>query len=93
MTNPLHPFYTSKSARRQFDTENADWLKPVREAFRAFMFAHEGYTNLQQPGPGLEYTGSHVQSLWECWLAATLHARSASSPQDPTNANTGSLIS
>lgn len=72
--NPLHPIYTSKDARRQFDTEHAAWLKPVREAFHDYMIEHEGYGHLDTPAPGVTYAGAHPQMLWECWLAATLVA-------------------
>ena len=85
MTNPLHPFYTSRAAKRQYEIDNAAWLLPLRDAFHNHMVEHEGYRPMVTPEPGSDYPGSHMQASWECWLAATLHARSASTPQHPAN--------
>jgi len=74
--NPLHPFYTtSKVARKAYEENNAAMLTPLREAFHAYLVTHEGYRTQITPKPGVEYPSSGVQSLWECWLAATLRAR------------------
>lgn len=66
----------TKTERDLFDLANVIWLMSVREAFHTYLVQHEGYDHPPDlPKPGGVYPGSHAQTLWECWLAATLHER------------------
>jgi hypothetical protein len=73
-----HPIEAAKQRRIQYDTDNAAWLLPLREAFHAYLVDAQGYLRQQTPPPGCSYPGSHAQTLWECWLAATLCERARS---------------
>ena len=61
-----------KQRRIQYDTDNAAWLLPLREAFHTYLVDELGYQRPVVPNPGATYPGSHAQMLWECWLAASL---------------------
>lgn len=74
--NTIHPILAAKAARLKYDTDNAAWLLPLREAFHAWLES-QGWAKNDTPKPGATYPGSHTQALWECWLEATLRERSA----------------
>jgi hypothetical protein len=74
----IHPIDAARQSRIQYDTENAHWLLPLREAFHDYLVAKMGYQRPSVPKPGVSYPGSHAQMLWECWLAATIFERGQS---------------
>lgn len=62
--------------RRLQDLANAERDAPIRARFHAWAMT-QGFVDrvLVIPAPGCSYTGSHLQELWEAWLAATLAER------------------
>ncbi len=60
--------------RVQADLLNAERDAPIRARFHALLVA-EGFREHVTPNPGDSYPGSHVQTLWEFFLAATLMER------------------
>lgn len=65
-----------KERRVLEDTRNLARDQPIREVFHSWATT-QGFADrvLVTPAPGCSYTGSHLQELWETWLAATLAER------------------
>jgi hypothetical protein len=63
-----------KQKRIEADLANAARDAPIRAVFHAWLES-EGFAPQATPAPGSSYMGSHLQTLWECWLAATLNER------------------
>ena len=63
-----------KLQRIEADLANAERDAPIRARFHAWLEA-EGFHPHTSPPPGGSYSGSHAQTLWECYLAATLEER------------------
>ena len=61
-------------ARIAADLANADRDAPIRQRFHAWLES-EGFGPQVTPKPGSTYPGAHTQTLWECYLAATLAER------------------
>lgn len=53
---------------------NAERDSPIRERFHAWL-EKSGYRPMPIPDPGRSYSGSHIQTLWEAYLDATLQER------------------
>jgi hypothetical protein len=69
-------------ARRvQADLLNAGRDAPIRARFHALL-VKEGFREHVTPSPGASYPGSHAQTLWEFFLAATLMERESSNPRE-----------
>lgn len=58
------------------DMLNAERDAPIRERFHKYLES-EGFAPQATPAPGRCYSGSSAQTLWECYLAATLAERGA----------------
>lgn len=54
---------------------NAERDAPIRVRFHAWM-ERSGYAPKPIPEPGRSYSGSHMETLWEAYLDATLQERS-----------------
>lgn len=54
---------------------NAERDAPIRVRFHAWL-ERSGYRTMPIPESGRSYSGSHVQTLWEAYLDATLQERS-----------------
>lgn len=82
MTHNLNDLRTAASVlRRQrhaeavaLDIANAERDAPIRELFHALLVT-KGFHKHTTPAPGAGYPGSHVQTLWEFFLVATLAER------------------
>jgi acetoin utilization deacetylase AcuC-like enzyme len=62
-------------ARGEGSTANEpDRTEVIRARFHKWLEAN-GFAEQVTPKPGKSYKGSHVQTLWECWLAATQQER------------------
>ena len=66
-----------KLARIAADLANADRDTPIRARFNDWLEG-AGFAPQATPHPGTTYPGAHTQTLWECYLAATLAERSTS---------------
>lgn len=53
---------------------NAERDAPIRVRFHAWL-EKSGYRTMPIPEPGRSYSGSHLQTLWEAYLDATLQER------------------
>lgn len=53
---------------------NAERDAPIRVRFHAWLERSE-YRSIPIPEPGRSYSGSHIQTLWEAYLDATLQER------------------
>ena len=53
---------------------NAERDEPIRLRFHAWM-ERSGFRSMSIPEPGQSYSGSHVETLWEAYLDATLVER------------------
>jgi hypothetical protein len=53
---------------------------PIRQRFHDFLKT-EGFKRHQTPPLGSSYSGSHVDLLWTCYLAATLAERALNTQQ------------
>lgn len=56
------------------DLANMDRDAPIRASFHAWLET-QGFEPQTTPKPGSTYPGAHTQTLWDCWLAATLAER------------------
>ena len=61
-------------ARTAADLANAERDAPIRARFNDWLEG-AGFAPQATPQPGATYPGAHTQTLWECWLAATLAER------------------
>jgi hypothetical protein len=72
--------HATRQRRVDADLANAEEDAPIRARFHAWL-----ETNIFEPhvtpAPGSVYSGSHQQTLWECWLAATLEVRRSAQAQ------------
>lgn len=57
---------------------NAERDAPIRLRFHAWM-ERSGFRSMSIPEPGQSYSGSHVETLWEAYLDATLMERAEKS--------------
>ncbi len=53
---------------------NAERDAPIRVRFHAWM-ERAGFRSMPIPEPGRSYSGSHMETLWEAYLDATLRER------------------
>lgn len=53
---------------------NAERNAPIRVRFHAWM-ERSGYAPMPIPEPGRSYSGSHMETLWEAYLDATIRER------------------
>jgi sRNA-binding protein len=75
--------YQQREQRRQEQVHkraeaiaNADRDAPIRVRFHAWL-ERSGYSPKPIPVPGQSYSGSHMETLWEAYLDATLQERHA----------------
>jgi hypothetical protein len=62
--------------RVRIETTTLERDLPIRESFHVFLQTM-GYQPrvLVTPKPGYKYPGSHIETLWKCYLHATLTER------------------
>ncbi len=56
---------------------NAERDAPIRVRFHDWM-ERSGFRDMPIPEPGHSYSGSHIETLWEAYLDATLQERAVS---------------
>ncbi len=79
---PLTPEQIAQQEQRRKEFEhkrseaiaNEERDAPIRVRFHAWL-EKSGYRTMPIPEPGRSYSGSHVQTLWEAYLDATLQER------------------
>lgn len=59
---------------------NAERDAPIRARFHAWLEA-SGFRKFETPPPGSSYPGSHIETLWEAYLDATMKEREATNAQ------------
>jgi hypothetical protein len=57
-------------------TANAERDAPIRVRFHEWM-ERSGFRPMPIPEPGQSYSGSHMETLWEAYLDATLNERNS----------------
>jgi hypothetical protein len=73
-SNSVEARSAARQERIRLDIQNQDRDAPIRKVFHAFL-EDNGFAPQTTPAPGYSYPGSHAQTLWECFLAATLAER------------------
>lgn len=79
---PVSPEQLQEREQRRQDNErkraeaiaNAERDAPIRIRFHAWM-ERSGFRPMPIPEPGKSYSGSHMETLWEAYLDATLAER------------------
>lgn len=73
-SNSIEARQAAKQERIRLDLLNQERDAPIRNIFHAYL-EDQGFEPQTTPSPGASYNGSHAQTLWECFLAATLAER------------------
>lgn len=65
-----------RERKRAAAVSNAERDAPIRARFHEWM-ERSGFRPMPIPVPGQSYSGSHIETLWEAYLDATLRERSS----------------
>jgi len=59
---------------------NVERDAPIRARFHAWLEA-SGFRKYETPSPGSSYPGSHIETLWDAYIDATMKEREATNAQ------------